>query len=136
LCLDQGLGILPWSPLAGGFLSGKYRRGKQPPAGTRRTLATEQFLKFDTERGLDVIETLADIAGSHDGTTAQAAVNWLLGRPGISAVILGARTLAQLEDLLGALKWALTSEEAARLDAMTPPPRVYPYWFLAGSPRR
>ena len=136
LCLDQGLGILPWSPLAGGFLSGKYRRGKQPPAGTRRTLATEQFLKFDTERGLDVIETLTDIAGSHDGTTAQAAVNWLLGRPGVSAVILGARTLAQLEDLLGALKWALTSEEAARLDAMSPPPRAYPYWFLAGSTRR
>ena len=136
LCLEHGLGILPWSPLAGGFLSGKFRRGERPPAGARRTLATEQFLKFDTERGLDVVEALDDIASRHDGTVPQAAVNWLLGRPGVSAVILGARTEAQLEDLLGAVKWSLTPEEVARLDDMTPPPRVYPYWFITGAQTR
>ncbi|MFQ5599093.1 MAG: aldo/keto reductase [Candidatus Krumholzibacteriia bacterium] len=136
LCQDQGLGILPWSPLAGGFLSGKYRRGKKPPEGARRTLAVEQFLTFDEERGFDVVDTLADIAGSHDGTVAQGALNWLLAKPYVTSVIIGARTIEQLEDNLGTLKWSLTPEEVDRLDTMTPPPRVYPYWFIEMSHER
>ena len=136
VCRDQGLGILPWSPLAGGFLTAKYRRGTQPPAGTRRSMAQEQFLRFDEERGQDVVEALADIAASHGGTVAQAALNWLLAKPWVSAVIVGARTREQLDDDLGAVKWSLTPAEAERLDAMTPPPRVYPNWFIAMSHER
>ena len=136
LCLDQGLGILPWSPLAGGFLAGKYRRGKQPPAGARRTQAREQFLKFDEPHGLDVVEALAEISASHGGTVAQAALNWLLAKPWVSAVVIGARNRDQLEDNLGAVKWSLAAEEVARLDLMMPPPRLYPYWFIAMSHER
>jgi aryl-alcohol dehydrogenase-like predicted oxidoreductase len=136
LCQDQGLGILPWSPLAGGFLSGKYRRGAEPPAGARRTLAQEQFLRFDEERALDVVEVLAGIAAEHGGTVAQAALNWLLAKPWVSSVIIGARTREQLDDELGAVRWSLAPEEVARLDALMPPPRLYPQWFIALSHQR
>ena len=131
LCLDQGLGILPWSPLAGGFLSGKYRRGRPRPQGARRSNPENQFLRFDEERGLDIVETLADIAATHGGTVAQAALNWLLAKPGVTSVILGARTLEQLEDLLGTLAWSMSPEEVARLDTMSAPPRQYPQWMVA-----
>jgi aryl-alcohol dehydrogenase-like predicted oxidoreductase len=131
LCLEQEIGILPWSPLAGGFLTGKYRRGRPRPEGARRTNPENQFLRFDEEHGFDVIETLADIAASHDGTVPQAALNWLLAKPVVSSVIIGARTVEQLEDLLGTLTWQLSADEVARLDRMTEPPRRYPYWMMA-----
>ena len=130
LCKDQGLGILPWSPLAGGFLSGKYRRGLSPPQGTRRSVE-RQFLQFDTERGLDVVEALAAIATAHEGTVAQAALNWLLAKDAVTSVIIGARDQRQLEDNLEAVRWQLSPAEVARLDALMPPPRLYPQWFIS-----
>jgi aryl-alcohol dehydrogenase-like predicted oxidoreductase len=130
LCLDQGLAILPWSPLAGGFLSGKYRRGQARPQGARRTSPENQFLQFDEERGFDVVEELARIATAHDGTVSQAALNWLLAKPGVTSVLIGARNLGQLDDNLGCLRWTMTPAEVARLDALCPPPRVYPGWFI------
>jgi aryl-alcohol dehydrogenase-like predicted oxidoreductase len=130
LCQDQGLSLLPWSPLAGGFLTGKYRRGQPAPAGARRALADDQFLQFDEKRGLDVVEVLADIAASREGTLSQAALNWLLAKPWVASVIIGARTMEQLEQNLATTKWSLTPAEVAKLDAMMPPPRVYPNWFI------
>ena len=130
LCQDQGLGILPWSPLAGGFLSGKFRRGAPPPRESRRGRAEQQFLVFDEARGFDAVEALGEIAAAHEATVAQAALNWLLAKPWVTAAIFGARTLAQLEDNLGALRWELNTDEMARLDAILPPPRLYPRWFI------
>jgi aryl-alcohol dehydrogenase-like predicted oxidoreductase len=130
LCFDQKLGILPWSPLAGGFLTGKYRRGRPRPQGARRTDPENQFLRFDEEHGFDVVEALDEIAAAHRGTVSQAALNWLLAKPGVTSVVIGARTPAHLEDNLGASAWSMTPDEVVRLDRLTAPPRVYPQWMI------
>ena len=130
LCIDQNLGILVWSPLAGGFLTGKYRRGKPRPKDARRSDPQNQFLRFDEEKGFAVIEELDKIVKKHKGTAAQAALNYLLSRPNISSVIIGVKSLDQLKDNLNTVRWQMTAEEIKRLDQMTPPPRVYPQWFL------
>lgn len=130
LSLDQKLGILTWSPLGGGFLTGKYRRGRPRPEGARRSDATDQFLQFDEERGFDIVDELERIAGQHQATITQAALNYLLRKPGVTSVIIGAKTKAQLEDNLKAAAWEMTADEVARLDALSTPPRLYPYWML------
>jgi len=130
LSLEEKLGILPWSPLGAGFLTGKYRRGKPRPTGARRSDARNQFLQFDEERGFDIVDELERIAGAHGATIAQAALNYLLRKPGVTSVIIGAKTMAQLADNLKAADWEMTADEAARLDALSEPPRLYPYWML------
>jgi aryl-alcohol dehydrogenase-like predicted oxidoreductase len=130
LSLDQGLGILPWSPLAAGFLTGKYRRGAERPKGARREDGEKSFLQFDEERGFDVVEGLEEIGKAHKGSVAQAALNWLSAKPGVTSVIIGARTPKQLEDNLKALEWEMSEDEVAKLDEITSPPRVYPYWMI------
>lgn len=130
LALDQKLGILPWSPLGGGFLSGKYRRGQPRPQGARRSDPTQQFLQFDEEKGFDIVDELEQIAHNHGATIAQAALNYLLRKPGVTSVIIGARDEKQLADNLKASDWEMTAEEVARLDELSKPPRVYPYWML------
>ena len=130
LSLDQKLGILPWSPLGAGFLTGKYRRGHPRPHGARRSDAEHQFLRFDEEKGYDIVDELERIAGAHEATIAQAALNYLLRKPGVISVIIGARSPAQLADNLKTTTWEMTVEEVARLDALSAPPRVYPYWML------
>ena len=130
LCLDQGLGILPWSPLAGGFLTGKYRRGLPRPEASRRSDADKQFLKFDEERGFDIVEELEKISQAHSATVTQAALNYLLKKLAVTSVIIGARTTEQLADELKTTDWEMTPEEVSRLDALSKPPRVYPYWML------
>jgi aryl-alcohol dehydrogenase-like predicted oxidoreductase len=130
LSLDQKLGILPWSPLGGGFLTGKYRRGKPRPEGARRTDPTNQFLQYDEEKGFEIVDELEKIAGSHRATITQAALNYLLRKPGVTSVIIGARTKEQLTDNLKTTDWEMTPEEVARLDELSRPPRVYPYWML------
>jgi len=130
LSLEEKLGILPWSPLGAGFLTGKYRRGKPRPTGARRSDARNQFLQFDEERGFDIVDELERIAGAHGATIAQAALNYLLRKPGVTSVIIGAKTMAQLADNLKAADWEMTADEAARLDALSGPPRLYPYWML------
>jgi aryl-alcohol dehydrogenase-like predicted oxidoreductase len=132
LALDQKLGILPWSPLGGGFLTGKYRRGKPRPKGARRSDPDNQFLKFDEEKGFDIVDELEKIANNHNATITQAALNYLLRKPGVSSVIIGVRNKKQLKDNLGTPEWEMTAEEVARLDKMSMPPRVYPYWMLEG----
>ncbi len=130
LCQDQKLGVLPWSPLGGGFLTGKYRRGKSRPQNARRTDPANQFLQFDEEKGFDIVDELERIANNHGATIAQAALNYLLRKPLVSSVIIGAKTKEQLADNLKASDWEMTSEEVSRLDDLSKPPRVYPNWML------
>jgi aryl-alcohol dehydrogenase-like predicted oxidoreductase len=132
LALDQKLGILPWSPLGAGFLTGKYRRGKPRPQGARRTDPDNQFLLFDEEKGFDIVDELEKIANNHNATITQAALNYLLRKPGVTSVIIGARNKEQLQDNLKTPDWEMTPEEVARMDKLSMPPRVYPYWMLAG----
>ena len=130
LCLDQNLGILPWSPLGGGFLTGKYRRGKERPNNARRTDPENQFLQYDEEKGFDIIDELEKIAKNHDATIAQAALNYLLRKPAVSSVIIGARNKEQLAEDLKTSDWEMTPEEVAGLDEISILPRAYPYWML------
>jgi aryl-alcohol dehydrogenase-like predicted oxidoreductase len=130
LCLDQNLGVLTWSPLGGGFLTGKYRRGKPRPQGARRSNPQEQFLQFDEEKGFNIVDELEKTAGNHQATITQAALNYLLRKPGVSSVITGFKTPEQLTDTLKTTDWEMTAEEVARLDELSLPPRVYPYWML------
>lgn len=129
LCLDQCLGILPWSPLAGGFLTGKYRRGKPRPEAARRSVAEKQYLQFNEEKGFDIVDELENIAKNHNGTISQAAINYLLRKPAVSSVVIGARNKEQLSDLLRTTTWEMTSDEVQRLDEISKPPRIYPYWM-------
>jgi aryl-alcohol dehydrogenase-like predicted oxidoreductase len=130
LCLDQGLGILPWSPLGGGFLTGKYRRGQPRPQGSRRSDPERQFLQFDEGRGFDIVDELDRIAKAHGATVTQAALHYLLRKPAITSIVIGARTPEQLADELKTSDWEMTAEEVSRLDELSKPPRVYPYWML------
>jgi aryl-alcohol dehydrogenase-like predicted oxidoreductase len=128
ISLDQGLGILVWSPLAGGLLSGKYRRDRQEPEGTRRLAGWSEPPIRDENRLWNIVDALIEIADGRGVSAAQVALAWTLGRPGITSVIIGGRTQAQISDNLGAANLVLTTEERARLDTVSAPPMLYPYW--------
>jgi aryl-alcohol dehydrogenase-like predicted oxidoreductase len=128
LATDQGLGTLVWSPLAGGLLSGKHRRGQDGPAGTRQLAGWDEPPVYDEDKLYDTIEVLVEIADGHGVSAAQVALAWLLGRPTISSVIIGARTDEQLADNLKAADLPLTEEERGRLEEVSRPPLLYPYW--------
>jgi aryl-alcohol dehydrogenase-like predicted oxidoreductase len=130
LCIDQKLGILTWSPLGGGFLTGKYRRGKPRPENARRSSAENQFLQYDEEKGFDIVDELEKIAKDHNATITQAALNYLLRKSAVSSVIIGARNKVQLQDNLKTTDWQMTNDEVVRLDQLSNPPNVYPYWML------
>ncbi|MEK1852946.1 MAG: aldo/keto reductase [Phyllobacterium sp.] len=129
--LDQQLGILVWSPLAGGLLSGKYRRDKATPEGTRQIANWGEPPIRDQERLYDIIEVLVAIAEARNVPAAQIALAWLLGRKGVTSVIVGARTDAQLADNLKAADVVLTAEEREKLDKVSQLPLIYPYWHQA-----
>jgi aryl-alcohol dehydrogenase-like predicted oxidoreductase len=125
--LDQGVGILVWSPLQFGWLSGKFRRGQQAPSDSRlATLETPGM--FDEERTYNIIDVLGNIAAGRDVSVAQVALNWLTRKPGVDSVIIGARTEQQLRDNLASVQWNLTSEEVGQLDEVSATPVPYPYW--------
>ncbi len=126
-CVDAGIGIVVWSPLASGFLSGRYTR--QDPTGGKGRLSEFDILHIDKEKGYDLIEKMRAMAGQHKATVAQIALAWLLAKPYVSTVLLGASKLSQLEDNLGAAKIALSAEEVSELDAFTAPTPLYPNWF-------
>jgi aryl-alcohol dehydrogenase-like predicted oxidoreductase len=130
-CIDQGVGILVWSPLAGGLMSGKYRRGQQGPEGSRHLTDWNEPPVRDEEQTYDVIEAAVEIGEGHGVSAAQVTLAWLLGRPGVSSLIVGARTAEQLADNLGAADLELSAEERARLDALSAPPLIYPHWHQA-----
>ena len=131
LCLDQGLGILTFSPLAGGFLSGKYRRGKPRPKGAR---LSEGNLTFDEQKAYEIIDELDRVAKAHNATVSQAALNYLLCKPGVSSVIVGIKTHEQLADNLKTTEWEMAPEEVSILDKVSKPAPIYPYDFLASRP--
>lgn len=128
LCREEGLGVLPWSPLSGGFLSGKYRRDDPSPEGARRTGFT--FPPIDEERGFDAVEALEQVSKERDASVAQVALAWLLAQPGVTSVIIGANKLSQLEDNLKSAALHLSAEEIARLSATTAPRPLYPQWMI------
>jgi len=129
LAVDQGLGILVWSPLAGGLLSGKYRRNGSPESGTRQVSGTWNEPPVRTREKLyDTVEILVDIAAAHGASPAQVALAWLLGRPAVTSVIIGARTDEQLIDNLGGASLLLSADERAALDKVSAPELIYPYW--------
>jgi len=130
LCHKFGLGILPWSPLSAGLLSGKYRRGQSPPAGTRLAQWKDRYKGFDTDRNWNIVEGLVAVAEELGKTPSQVALAWLLAKPVVSSVIFGARTLSQLEDNLGAGDLELPADAVARLDAVGAPALGYPYDFI------
>lgn len=129
LALEAGIGLLIWSPLASGFLTGKYTR--QNPQGDGGRLTGFDIIPFDRDRGYQLLEIMKQIAAAHDASPAQVAIAWLLTRPAVSSVLLGATKLSQLEDNLASAHWALTDEELRTLDEFTRPLPIYPNWFNA-----
>ncbi len=139
VCQNEGLGIIPWSPLRGGWLTGKYRRGMSgPPENTRVAKAesegwSESWSAYDNERTWTILDALFAIAEELEKAPAQVALRWLSQRPGVTAPIVGARTMAHLESNLGAAGWQLSEEHMARLTAVSEPTKPYPYDFIANS---
>jgi aryl-alcohol dehydrogenase-like predicted oxidoreductase len=133
LAVDQGLGTLVWSPLAGGLLSGKYRRGEDAPAGSRHVTDWDEPPVYDEDALYDTIDVLVQIADGHGVSAAQVALAWLLGRPTISSIVIGARTDEQLTDNLKAAELQLSDEERHRLEEVSRPPLLYPYWHQRNS---
>ncbi|MXN51654.1 aldo/keto reductase [Shinella sp. AETb1-6] len=128
ISIDQGLGILVWSPLAGGLLSGKHRRDQGAPEGTRQFAGWTEPPIRDENRLWSIVETLVAIAGERGVSAAQVALAWLLGRKGVTSVIIGGRTEAQFKDNLAAAELKLSDEERRRLDQVSQPWLQYPYW--------
>lgn len=125
---SEGVGLLVWSPLAGGFLSGKYTRDQAGSEDSRRN--TFAFPPVDLDRGYGIVETLQEMASAKSASVAQLALAWLLHQPQVSSVILGAKKSSQLDDNLGAVDVALTQDELARLDEISRLPAEYPGWMM------
>ena len=137
LCESESVGIVPWGPLGGGFLSGKYQSGQQPQHAANGRLATtpdhdeEAWIRRSNEKNWQIMEVVETVIASHPGATpSQIALAWLLARPAVDSVILGVRTMEQLQDNLGAADLQLSPEEMARLDAASALEESYPYRFI------
>jgi aryl-alcohol dehydrogenase-like predicted oxidoreductase len=131
IAIEENLGILVWSPLAGGLLSGKYRRGEDAPEGTRRFEGWTEPPVNDETRLYNTIDALVEIGEGYGVSAAQVALAYTLAKPAVSSVIVGARTEEQLRDNLAAADLALTESELVRLDAVSQAPLLYPYWHQA-----
>ena len=129
LIRDQQLGLMVWSPLAGGLLSGKFNRDGQGPGDSRRD--SFDFPPVDKQRAFDCVDAMRPVAARHAVSVAQVALAWLLAEPAVSSVIIGAKTVAQLTDNLAATKLALTAEDMAMLNAVSQLPAEYPGWMIA-----
>ena len=129
--IDQQLGVLAWSPLSGGLLTGRFRRDRAHPEGSRQTLNWGSPPVHDEERFYDLIEVLVRVAEERGHTPAQVALAWVLGRPAISSVVVGARTGDQLAETLAAADVTLDAEAVAALDRASATPLLYPYWHQA-----
>ena len=126
---DQGLGVMVWSPLAGGLLTGKFARDGKGPEGARR--AAFDFPPVDRDRAFAIVDAMRPIAEAHGASVARVALAWLLGRKGVMSVIVGAKTIEQLDDNLAAADLALTADERVTLDAASALKAEYPGWMLA-----
>jgi aryl-alcohol dehydrogenase-like predicted oxidoreductase len=139
VCEEEGLGVIPWSPLGGGFLSGKYRRGEEPPQGSRISEAVESMEEYwdrrATERNWAVLDVVGRISEETGKSYAQISLNWLRRQPAVTAPIIGARTLDQLEDNLGASGWELDEAQVSNLSEAGALEDVYPYRFIRNAQR-
>jgi aryl-alcohol dehydrogenase-like predicted oxidoreductase len=139
VCLEEGLGVIPWSPLGGGFLSGKYSRDQEPPQGSRISEAVESMEEYwdrrATERNWRVLEVVGRISEETGKSYAQIALKWLLRQHGVTSPIIGARTMDQLEDNLGATGWELDEGQVAELSEASGLEDVYPYRFIRNAQR-
>lgn len=113
LCLDEGIGVIPYSPLAGGFLTGKYRRDGALPDSARADGVKERYMN---ERGFAVIDALDEAAAAHEATVAQTAIAWILANPAVTSAIIGANSTDQLRDTIRGAEISLMPEEKAALD--------------------
>jgi aryl-alcohol dehydrogenase-like predicted oxidoreductase len=139
LCRAEGVAVLCWSPLAGGWLTGKYRRDAPPPPDSRVGRADrwdDQPDQRATERTWRIVDAVRAIADAHERTPSQVALNWLLQKPGVTAPIIGARTLEQLDQNLGAVGWSLSGEAVTRLDEVSALELPSPYDFIERYTRR
>ena len=138
LALDQGVGCVVWSPLGWGRLTGRIRRDQPLPTASRlqSSVATSAGPQVAEEYLFKVVDALDEVAAETGKTIPQIALNWLLGRPSIATVIIGARDERQLRDNLGAVGWSLTAEQVSKLDQASAVPRIYPYWHQAGFSER
>ena len=131
ISLDQGLGILVWSPLAGGLLSGKYRRGQTPEEGGRDFAGWKEPPIRDEARLYDIIELLVKIGEEHGTSAAEVALAWLLRRPAVTSIVIGATNEAQLQTNLKSVELSLTDDDMKRLNSTSKLPLLYPYWHQA-----
>ena len=131
VCRDEGLGVIPWSPLAGGFLTGKYSREDAPPENTRMAAWTDTWHRHATPEKFDVVDEVAKIAKARGKEPAQIALNWVASRPGVSSPIIGARDVQQLEGNLGAVGFSLEDSEVESLEETAALPYAYPYNMIA-----
>ena len=135
LCLDQNIGVLPWSPLGGGWLTGKYTPAERPVGATRLgenpSRGIEAYDLRNTDRTWAILEVVRAVATARDTTMGQVALNWVRGRPGVTSVLLGARTVDQLADNLAALSWELNDNEVSVLNEVSAPGiPIYPHGFM------
>ncbi len=131
LCRRHGVGVLPYAPLAGGFLSGKYEQAAAPPPGARLDRWRERLKSYDTPRGWRILDAVRQVARQLERSPSEVALAWLLGRPAVTSVIFGARSAAQLEDNLGAASTRLAAEQVKLLDDASAFELGYPYDFMA-----
>ena len=134
LGIDQGVSILVWSPLAGGWLSGKYTRHTRPESGRQVTGFKEPPI-YDWDKLWDIVDVINEVAAAHGVSGAQVSLAWLLLRPLVASVVIGGRNIAQFEDNLKAADLKLTADEVTRLDKVSQPPLIYPYWHQSFSVR-
>jgi aryl-alcohol dehydrogenase-like predicted oxidoreductase len=139
VCREEGLGVIPWSPLGGGFLSGKYRRGEEPVQGSRIAEAVESMEEHwdrrATERNWRTLDVVGEVSEETGKSYAQISLNWLLRQEVVTAPIIGARNMDQLEDNLGATSWELSEEQVAQLSGVSDLEDVYPYRFIREAQR-
>jgi aryl-alcohol dehydrogenase-like predicted oxidoreductase len=136
LCRQFGLGVLPWSPLAAGFLSGKYAKNQPPPAGVRLEKWKDGFAAYDNDRGWRTLDAVKAIASGKQTTAAAVSLAWLLAKPTVTSVIFGARSIAQLDDNLKGADVKLTAEDVQKLDDASAFELGYPYTFLRNIQKR
>ncbi|GAF81104.1 unnamed protein product [marine sediment metagenome] len=139
LCKEEGVGFLAWSPVAGGWLTGKYGRNQPPPSNSRvgrKDRWDDQPEQRESELTWRVIDNLIEIGKDCGKTPAQVALNWILQQPGITTSILGVRTLEQLRENLGCIGWQLSEEEMNKLKKASDVPLPYPYRFIERYTRR
>jgi aryl-alcohol dehydrogenase-like predicted oxidoreductase len=129
-CRDKGLGILPWSPLAGGFLTGKYRKGQQPPEGSRLEKWSERYERFDKERNWRILDAVLSVAEETGAAPAAVSLAWLLHKPQVTSVIFGARTVDQVDDNVKAAELELSDDQLGKLDEASSFELGYPYDFM------